>query len=451
MFLNSVVENIPDMIFVKEAGDLRFVRFNKAGEELLGFSRKDLIGKNDYDFFPKDEADFFTRKDREVLAGGKLFDIPEEPIHTRHKGTRYLHTKKIPVLGRDGTPRYLLGISEDITEKKRVLEELKLYGDVVKNTQIAILIWRLEDPKDLGSFRLIAANPVADQVVGTNMQRFVGKPMRESFPHYLETKYPSNYRDVIQKGKSMDFGELRYSDENLKASDWSLRAFPLPNNCVGVALENVTARKQMERQVLNIIGQEQRRIGQDLHDGVGQELAAIALMGKAVEQGLSARQAPEAAKVKEIMNLVVQCIDKTRGLARGLQPVELETNGLQPALEELAMNTETFFKVRCAFEPATALPRQDYDVSLQLYRIAQEAVRNAVKHGNPSRIEIGLEKKQEQLILTIQDNGKGIPDESERDKLGMGIHIMEYRAKTISGALEIQKLDEGGTRVQVVV
>ncbi len=123
-FLDSVVENIPDMVFVKDAAELRFVRFNKAGEDLLGFGRTDLMGKNDYDFFPRDEADFFTAKDREVLDNGELVDIPEEPIHTRLRGTRTLHTKKIPITDDDGHPTYLLGISEDITERKQARAEL---------------------------------------------------------------------------------------------------------------------------------------------------------------------------------------------------------------------------------------------------------------------------------------------------------------------------------------
>src|SRR5690348_9814256 len=113
------------MIFVKDAKHLRFARFNRAGEELPGFPRKQLIGKNDYDFFPKEEADFFTQKDRAVLAGGKVVDIPEEPIHTKHKGKRILHTKKIPILGAGGKPLYLLGISEDITERKNAEHELQ--------------------------------------------------------------------------------------------------------------------------------------------------------------------------------------------------------------------------------------------------------------------------------------------------------------------------------------
>ncbi len=123
-FMQSILENIPHMIFVKDAQDLRFVQFNRAGEDLLGYSRDDLLGKNDYDFFSKAEADFFTSKDREVLGSGSLVDIPEEPLETRKRGRRILHTKKIPIVDQQGHPRYLLGISEDITEQKRVHETL---------------------------------------------------------------------------------------------------------------------------------------------------------------------------------------------------------------------------------------------------------------------------------------------------------------------------------------
>jgi PAS domain S-box-containing protein len=127
-FLDSVIEQIPHMVFIKDAQELRFVGFNRAGEELLGYTRADLIGKSDFDFFPDAEARFFVEKDREVLARGTVLDIPEERIHTRHKGTRILHTKKVPVLGPSGQPQFLLGVSEDITEQRRA-------GDALRATQ----------------------------------------------------------------------------------------------------------------------------------------------------------------------------------------------------------------------------------------------------------------------------------------------------------------------------
>lgn len=132
-FLGAVVDNIPDMVFVKEAEELRFVRFNHAGERLLGLPTEKLQGKNDYDFFPKDEADFFTAKDREVLASKEICDIPKEPIETP-LGLRWLHTKKVPIMGEDGEPAYLLGISEDITERLKAEEERARLFEILEGT-----------------------------------------------------------------------------------------------------------------------------------------------------------------------------------------------------------------------------------------------------------------------------------------------------------------------------
>ena len=146
-FLDSIIENIPNMVFVKDAKDLRFVLFNRAGEELLGRPRSEIIGKTDHDFFPKAEADFFTAKDREVLASGRMLDIPEEPIDTADKGVRILHTKKIAIAGPDGRPAYLLGISEDITDQRRAE---RMTSDIIAmtthelRTPLTSIVWGLD-------------------------------------------------------------------------------------------------------------------------------------------------------------------------------------------------------------------------------------------------------------------------------------------------------------------
>ncbi len=127
-FLNSIIENMPDMVFVKEAATLHFVRFNKAAEELLGYRREELIGRSVHDLFPADEADFFALKDRAVLESRQMIDVPEEPVHTRH-GLRLVHTMKIPILDVRGEPQFLLGISRDITEHKQAEEELQRHRD----------------------------------------------------------------------------------------------------------------------------------------------------------------------------------------------------------------------------------------------------------------------------------------------------------------------------------
>ncbi|MBU1244768.1 PAS domain S-box protein, partial [Myxococcota bacterium] len=133
--LEAVVENVPLMIFLKEAQDLRFVVFNKAGEEILGYDRKDFLGKNALDLFPHEQAAHFVANDREVLAQGALLDIPEEPILTAKKGTRLLHTRKVRIQGADGVTKYLLGISEDITEQKKAEEERRRLEDQLRASQ----------------------------------------------------------------------------------------------------------------------------------------------------------------------------------------------------------------------------------------------------------------------------------------------------------------------------
>jgi PAS domain S-box-containing protein len=134
--LNSIIENNPVMIFLKDAKNLRFVLFNKAAEEITGFKRDELIGKSDYDLFTKDDADFFTAKDHDVLKRRDVLDIPEESIQTRHHGLRVLHTRKMALLDHKGDRQYLLGVSEDITERKRAEESIRqLNIDLQKHSE----------------------------------------------------------------------------------------------------------------------------------------------------------------------------------------------------------------------------------------------------------------------------------------------------------------------------
>jgi len=137
--LRHILENLPAMVFMKEAASLRFVLFNRAGEELLGRNRDELLGKNDYDLFPREEADFFAVKDREALSGRKVIDIPEEPIQTRELGRRILHTRKIPLYDAEGQPQFLLGVSIDITESKKSYDDLQEANRKLRASQMATL------------------------------------------------------------------------------------------------------------------------------------------------------------------------------------------------------------------------------------------------------------------------------------------------------------------------
>lgn len=136
-FLDAVIDNLPAMLFIKDAQELRITRWNKAAEQITGYLARDAIGKTDYDFFPAEQADFFVAKDRETLQGQSMLDIAEEPLESPDRGRRYLHTKKIPIPDENGEPAYLLGISEDITESKRAAQELleseTRYRDLFEN------------------------------------------------------------------------------------------------------------------------------------------------------------------------------------------------------------------------------------------------------------------------------------------------------------------------------
>lgn len=169
-FLDSIIENIPNMVFLKDAKELRFVRFNKAGEDLLGYSRDNLIGKNDYDFFPKEEADFFIAKDRATLASSESIDIPEEEIHTKKLGKRTLHTKKITIRDQDGNPNYLLGISEDITESKLLQESNRIRGMAFESIADGIVITGIKD----SDYRVIHCNPAFERMTGYSRDEIVG-------------------------------------------------------------------------------------------------------------------------------------------------------------------------------------------------------------------------------------------------------------------------------------
>ncbi|MCP4873153.1 MAG: response regulator [Proteobacteria bacterium] len=160
-FLERIVDSLPDMIFVKDAAELKFVRFNQAGEQLLGIDRESMYGKTDYDFFPKEEADFFTQKDREVLASGEVFEIPEEPIHTTH-GERWLHTRKVPICDDDGTPRYLLGVSTDITEQRAAAAELMATREELQRRDQEAIDLQLREAQRMESLGVLAGGIAHD-------------------------------------------------------------------------------------------------------------------------------------------------------------------------------------------------------------------------------------------------------------------------------------------------
>lgn len=209
---------------------------------------------------------------------------------------------------------------------------------------------------------------------------------------------------------------------------------------------DLTENKRLENAVIEISAREQRRIGQDLHDGLGQHLTGIAFLTKVQEHKLAEKSLPEAAEAAKIVHLVNEAVHKTRELARGLLPVLSGPHGLVSALQEWASEVEDIFRIECRLECDDLVSGPDDGAANHLFRIAQEAVHNAIRHGKARKVVMTLRDDGEQGVLTIYDEGCGIRFDRSSCS-GMGLRIMDYRARMIGGSLTIERAGERGTLV----
>jgi len=210
--------------------------------------------------------------------------------------------------------------------------------------------------------------------------------------------------------------------------------------------EEIAERERLERELLDISEREQRRIGQDLHDSLCQQLTGATLAGQVLEEKLAALHLPLAADAGRMVSLVEECIDLSRQLAKGLHPVEMEADGLMLALEEYAATASGLFKVACRFECDSPVLIHDTATAGHLYRIAQEAVGNAIKHGRAKNILIRLEADEASTVLSIKDDGAGLPELLPKNR-GMGLRIMAHRSAMIGGRFNARRDEPGGTLV----
>jgi signal transduction histidine kinase len=215
--------------------------------------------------------------------------------------------------------------------------------------------------------------------------------------------------------------------------------------------EREAEQARLEREVLEISEGERQRIGHDLHDGLGQRLTAASMAANALVGAAQKAGAPALAeRGEEIGRQLREAIADTRALAHGLAPVALADDGLMTALTALAESTSRGGTVRCVFECAEPVRIADPEVAGNFYRIAQEAVNNALKHAAPSEIRIGLERRDGMLVIEVDDDGGGFDEKAEaRD--GIGLRVMRYRASLIGGGLKIGSAPAGGARISCQV
>lgn len=201
---------------------------------------------------------------------------------------------------------------------------------------------------------------------------------------------------------------------------------------------------------MDVSGREQRRIAHDLHDGLGQELAAIIYRIKALKSQLSKARKSEAKEVGLIGTLVETALTHTRDLVKIVQPVAIDVHGLMHSLRDLAQSASRLYRIDCSFQCPRPVLVQDRDVALHVFRIAQEAVHNAVKHGKPRRIVIGMVKRRRLVELTITNDGSNFNSTKNNRTKGLGLHIMTYRASVLRGELSINRNRPKGTLVRCV-
>ncbi len=203
--------------------------------------------------------------------------------------------------------------------------------------------------------------------------------------------------------------------------------------------QEIQERTLLQKKLLETGEREQRRIGYDLHDGLCQHLTGMALAGHVLGQKLADKSSPETAEARHLVELVEEAIELTRILARDLHPVEIQAGRLVDSFQELAARISQQLKISCQFESCLAVPLADVNIATQLYRIAQEAITNAVRHGKATHVNICLDSADDETVLTVTDDGIGLPDNARAGE-GMGLRIMAYRAGMIGATFHIERL-----------
>jgi PAS domain S-box-containing protein len=288
----------------------------------------------------------------------------------------------------------------------------------------------------------------ADEVMGKSVSMLMPAPHRDEHEGYVRNYLDTGEKKIIGIGREV-VGMRK--DGSLFPLELAVSEVDIEGQKIFTGVvRDISERRRMEQEILRISELERRRIGQDLHDGLGQMLTGIGLISQNLARRLRAEGQESAEDVEEIAELIRAADVQARGLAKGLVPVEVEAQGLSAALRQLARNAERLFGIRCTFREYGAASHHDSNVITHVYRIAQEAVSNAVKHGRASEVNITLAWGADHWRLRIRDNGVGFPEKVD-GAAGMGVHIMRYRARIVEGNLDIRRGGRGGTVVTCTI
>ena len=416
-------------------------------EAALGYSREDWL---------EDPVRWYARihpddKQRWSIEAASMF-LSGKPLRSSYRVMArdgrvvWFHCDARMVRHPDGSPWFIHGVAFDISDLKgteRALQQERNVVSAILDTVGALVT--VLDPKG----RIVRFNRACEITTGYALEDVRDKHI---WDYFLQAEEVERARSILSQLNAdllpQDFQShwvTRHGAHRLIA--WSCSMLPgndgTPNYIIATGID-ITEREQLERALLEISAREQRRIGQDLHDGLGQHLTGIAFMAKVHEAKLAEKQVTDAADAAKIVKLVNEAIHKARELARGLLPVVSDAQGLMSALQVWAGEVEDLFGIFCRFECETPVLIHDDAMATHLYHIAQEAVNNAIKHGQARSIRLRLFAENGWGTLVIADDGTGI-QENHSPNHGMGLHIMTYRAGMICGRLEVKPNPPHGT------
>ena len=378
-----------------------------------------------------------------------LAQLPAQPVQTleyrfQHKDGTYHWMRDDVRLLKDetGQPQEIVGSWLDVS-RQRWMEETR------RQSERALTDFFAEAPMGLlwvsPQGRILRANYALASMLGYDIAQLFGRQVAEFGAE------PGGMLALILRLAQKDL--VQYAQTRLRRADGSILHALVDANGLWEDeklihsrwfIRDVTRQVELQKEILAIGERVQRRIGRDLHDDLGQRLASMQYLSQALEQRLAGISRADAARAKEIGQLAREAVIHARDLSHAMTPIELETEGLPMALAALAGRTQKLFLVTCRFRCGAAVSIPDGTAQLYLYRIAQEAIHNAIKHGRAGTIRIGLKAKGGNMVLSVEDDGVGLPLKPRKSQ-GLGLRIMDYRASVLGGSLVVRRRAGGGT------
>jgi PAS domain S-box-containing protein len=446
----TLVEQIPAVVFMAYLDrGIGEAYVSPRIEEALGFTQAEWLEDpvRWYNRIHPDDQHRWSIEAAETFATGKPLRSAYRVI-ARDGRVIWFHCEAKMIRRDDGRPWFIHGVGFDISDLKRAEQALEGERNLLSTVldTVGALVVVLSPTGAILRF-----NRACEDISGYTFDEVRGKYFGDLFlvpeeaARFKSSLASLHAREPVTGSES----DLITRDGERRRISWSSTVLPgvgvAPTYVIATGID-ITDRKRMEKAILEISAREQRKIGRDLHDGLGQHLTGIAFMSKVLERKLAAAGSPEAVEVEKIVRLVNEAIHKTRELARGLLPVVSDSDGLMSALERWTGEVEDLFRIPCRFECSEPVRITDVNVATHLYHIAQEAVNNAIKHARATELIVSLGRPKGVGMLEVEDNGIGLPDERQ-GHAGLGLHIMSYRANMIGGSLELRRGVHGGTVV----